>query len=197
LSDGGARRIGMFGGAFDPPHRAHVALARQAVAQLALDELRIFPTGQAWHKSRTLTPAGHRLAMARLAFEGLPKVAVDDREVIRGGATYTVDTLRELRGEHPLAELFLVMGEDQAAAFTTWREWRSIAGMATLAVAQRPGSTAAPLPDGVRTVQLGLEPIEESATGIRARLAAGEDAARLVPPGVAGYIDRHRLYRTT
>ncbi|MDB5947248.1 MAG: nicotinate-nucleotide adenylyltransferase, partial [Ramlibacter sp.] len=74
-----AARIGMFGGAFDPPHIGHVALARAAVEQLALDELRVFPTGQAWHKARDLSPAADRLAMARLAFAEVPHAFVDDR----------------------------------------------------------------------------------------------------------------------
>ena len=72
----GPRRIGMFGGAFDPPHNAHVALVQAAVAQLQLDELRVVPTGHAWHKPRVLTPASDRLAMVRLAFAGLPGVVV-------------------------------------------------------------------------------------------------------------------------
>ncbi len=93
------RRIGLLGGAFDPPHRAHQALARAAIEQMQLSELRILPTGQAWHKARPLSPAPHRLAMARLAFEGLPQATVDDRELRREGPTYTVDTLRELAAE--------------------------------------------------------------------------------------------------
>ena len=72
-------RAGMFGGAFDPPHRAHVALARAAIAQLRLDRLFVVPTGDAWHKARTLTAAAHRLAMTRLAFAGIAQVRVDDR----------------------------------------------------------------------------------------------------------------------
>ena len=74
-----SRRIGIFGGAFDPPHLAHVALAQAAVTQLGLDELRVFPTGQAWHKARALTGAAHRLAMAKLAFGAVPGAVVDDR----------------------------------------------------------------------------------------------------------------------
>ena len=93
---GPRQRLGMFGGAFDPPHNAHVTLAGVAVDQLALDELRIFPTGQAWHKARPLSPSVHRLAMARLAFQGLPRVVVDPRELEREGPTYTVDTLFEI-----------------------------------------------------------------------------------------------------
>jgi len=82
----------MFGGAFDPPHLAHRALAQAAIEQLQLDVLRVLPTGQAWHKSRPLTAASHRLAMSRLAFDGLPQVRLDDREIRRAGPSYTLDT---------------------------------------------------------------------------------------------------------
>lgn len=190
-------RLGVFGGAFDPPHIAHVALASAAAAQLGLDELRIFPTGQAWHKARGLTPAAHRLAMARIAFGGLPRTVIDDRELKRSGPTYTVDTLAELRAEHPGAELFLLMGEDQALAFTRWHDWQRILQLATLCVAARPDvrpEGAARLPDEARTVDLALPPMPESATDVRQRLARGEDVSQLVPPGVASYIDSHHLY---
>jgi nicotinate-nucleotide adenylyltransferase len=111
------RRIGMFGGAFDPPH------------------LGVFPTGQAWHKARELSPAVHRLAMARLAFAGVPHACVDERELQRAGPTYTVDTLRELRLEFPEAELLLVIGADQAESLHSWREGDVIARLATIAIA--------------------------------------------------------------
>jgi nicotinate-nucleotide adenylyltransferase len=192
----GPQRLGIFGGAFDPPHRAHRALAQAAVQQLGLDQLRILPTGQAWHKDRQLTPADHRLAMAQIAFGGIPQAAVDPRELQRAGATYTIDTLRELRAEHPAAELFLVMGQDQAAAFTRWREWEAIAALATLCVAQRPGSAAAGLPAGVHAQSIRLPPMDDSATAIRARLTAGQDISELVPAGVASYIAQHHLYES-
>lgn len=187
----------MFGGAFDPPHAAHVALARAAVEQLALDQLRIFPTGQAWHKQRVLSAAAHRVAMAQLAFGDLPGVAVDGRETLRAGATYTVDTLRELRTEHPAAELFLLMGEDQAAAFATWHDWAAIAAMATLAIARRPGAGHEALPAGVRAVRLDMPEMNLSATAIRQGLTEGRAVSGLVPAPVASYIDRHHLYRKT
>jgi nicotinate-nucleotide adenylyltransferase len=190
----------MFGGAFDPPHRAHVALAEAAVSQLGLDRLYIFPTGDAWHKERTLTPAGHRLAMARLAFDTVPGAVVDDREMRRQGATYSIDTLRELQAEHPGSALFLLMGEDQAAGFTGWRAWKDIAQLATLAVAQRgPGAGVASLqalPD-VRVQPMALPQMPESATEIRARLTARQDITQLVDPRVASYIARHKLYAPT
>jgi len=190
----------MFGGAFDPPHRAHVALAQAAVQQLGLDRLYVFPTGDAWHKARTLTPAEHRLAMARLAFEAVPAVVVDDRELRRSGPTYSIDTLRELQAEYPAAALFLLMGEDQAAGFTTWRAWQDIAQLASLAVVQRgTGAGVASLQalPGVRVQPLALPPMPESATDIRNRLAGGQDITQLVDPRVASYIARHNLYSPT
>lgn len=193
------RRVGMFGGAFDPPHRAHAALARAAVQQLGLDRLYVMPTGDAWHKDRTLTVAEHRLAMSRLAFEALPAVQVDDRELRRSGATYSVDTLRELEAGHPGAQLYLLMGEDQAAGFTRWRAWQEIAGLAVLAVAGRgTGEGVAALralPD-VRVELLDLPQMPESATDVRRRLTEGQDITELVGPAVARYIESHHLYRT-
>ncbi|WP_309246621.1 nicotinate (nicotinamide) nucleotide adenylyltransferase [Ramlibacter montanisoli] len=193
-------RVGMFGGAFDPPHRAHVALARVAIDQLPLDRLYVFPTGNAWHKARTLTPAAQRLAMTQLAFAGLPQVQVDDRELRRAGATYSVDTLRELQAQHPGARLHLLMGEDQAASFTSWRDWQEIARLAVLCVAGRgtgEGVAALRALPGVRLETLQLPQMPESATEIRARLTAGQDITELVEPAVASYIESHDLYQPT
>ncbi len=192
------RRVGVFGGAFDPPHRAHVALARAAIAQLGLDELRILPTGQAWHKARALSPAEHRLAMARLAFEGQPQVTIDARELQRAGPTYTIDTLQDLAAELPGVELYLLMGADQWQAFDTWRRWQDIAKCARLCVLARPGAPA-PLPrPGLPAPQLlELPPLDCSATAIRQALAAGgasSDFARVLPEAVARYISAHGLY---
>lgn len=199
-------RVGVFGGAFDPPHNAHVALVQAALAQLGLAELRIFPTGDAWHKQRALSAGAHRLAMARLAFDGLPGVSVDARELQRAGPTYTLDTLRELQREQPAAELVLILGADQAASLPQWHGWREILGIAVVAVAQRPGAPdgspfdphgLADLPPGARFETLALAPMDTSATEVRSRAAQGQDFSRLVPPAVARYIDQHHLYRST
>jgi len=194
------RRVGMFGGAFDPPHRAHVVLARAAVQQLGLDRLHVLPTGNAWHKARTLSPAEDRLAMTRLAFAALPAVRIDERELRRAGATYSVDTLRELRAEHPGAQLYLLMGEDQAASFTRWHAWPEIAALAVLCVAARgTGEGLARLRTlpGVRVELLQLPQMPESATDIRARLTGRQDIGELLDPAVAGYIESHHLYQNT
>ena len=191
----------MFGGAFDPPHNAHVALADAAVRQLGLSLLYVFPTGDAWHKARTLTAGAHREAMARLAFAGVPSVRVDGRELARGGPTYTVDTLREMHAAHPADELCLLMGEDQAAGFERWHRWQEIAALAVLAVAEREhgggdGMALLKALPGVRVEALQLPPMPESATAIRARLAAGQDITQLVPGPVASYIAQHNLYQS-
>lgn len=197
------QRLGVFGGAFDPPHLAHVWLARAALAQLALDQLRVFPTGQAWHKEGDLTQASHRLAMARIALGSLPRTVIDDRELRRLGPTYTIDTLRELKAEHPAAQLFLVMGEDQAVAFTRWREWQAILHLAIICVAARAHGKRAEGPFGSQfPVEAEFRPIRmpsmpESATEVRERLSGGLGIAHLVPEGVARYIDQHHLYQTT
>lgn len=196
-------RLGVFGGAFDPPHLAHRALAEVALVQLQLDELRILPTGQAWHKTRTLTEAVHRLAMARLAFEGLPRVMVDNREIRRAGPSYTLDTLRELQAEQPRAELYLVMGKDQADALPTWRNWEQIVEFAIICVADRDALTGQeahfiPPPAMVgRFRKLHMPAMDISATGIRARVASHQGIAPLVSPAVARYIEQNHLYQST
>ena len=210
-------RVGVFGGAFDPPHNAHVALAEAAMAQRDLTELRIFPTGQSWHKARTPSSAEHRLAMAELAFGPIPGVIVDARETLRDGPTYTLDTLRELQREKPGVELVLIMGSDQARALPQWHGWQDILALAVVCVAERlessvPGGASDPradggnapirfdphslpgLPAGARFETLELPAVATSATDIRARAARGQDIARLVPPAVARYIDRYHLY---
>ena len=209
MHDAEVHRLGVFGGAFDPPHVAHLALAQHAIAQFALDRLLIIPTGDAWHKTRPLTAAPHRLAMTRLAFAELPQAWVDPREIDRDGPTYTTDTLEGLRLEYPSAKLFLFIGADQARAFQTWHRWQDILRMATLVVAQRQVEGGnekhkvdaqwhnAVSPD-VQILDMPSLPI--SATEIRSHLAQGSQtqAAPLhewLSASVQHYIDQHRLYR--
>ncbi|EYC51505.1 nicotinate-nucleotide adenylyltransferase [Hylemonella gracilis str. Niagara R] len=205
-----ALKIGVFGGAFDPPHLAHQALAEAALLQLGLDVLHIVPTGQAWHKARTLSDAADRLAMCRLAFGGLAQGATrlvfDEREIRRAGPSYTIDTLRELRAEYPGAEFFLVLGQDQAEALTTWNDWQTVVALALICHADRDWEGRAQsftppqaLASRYRKLQMPL--MQHSATGVRAEVAANPDVPPdlrlLVSPAVAGYIETHHLYQTT
>ncbi|WP_332738930.1 nicotinate (nicotinamide) nucleotide adenylyltransferase [Hydrogenophaga sp.] len=206
----GPRRVGMFGGAFDPPHWAHRALAETALKQLGLDVLHILPTGHAWHKTRVLSSAADRVAMCHLAFDDLDRVKIDQREIHREGPSYTADTLHELQREYPDAQLFLVLGADQLLAFRTWVRWQEVLDLATLAVANRATNIGAdaPLDQEVETdlsqVDLPFErlamPLKNiSATAVRARLEQATQSARalevLVPGPVASYISTHHLYQ--
>ena len=195
------QRIGLFGGAFDPPHLAHRALAQVAVDALHLDRLYIVPTGQAWHKSRPLSAAIHRLAMTRLAFEGIPHILIDERELNHPGPSYTVDTLAALRLAHQQAEFFLVMGADQAIKFSTWRDWQQIAAWAQLAIADRPMDDSPQAvasewhnPPHTKTVRLHMPLMPISATDIRLQLQNAQAPQVALSASVIQYIQQHHLY---
>lgn len=211
-----AARIGIYGGAFDPPHLAHVGMAQAAVQQLQLDCLYVIPTGQPWMKQRRLTPAAQRLAMAELAFFSLPHVMVDDCEVRRHGITYTIDTLHELQQRHAHAEWFLVLGQDQLMALPQWHRAETLVQMVTVAVLQRADADQPVLEQALqqvrmqlpalRAVPLDLPASAASSTAIRNGLQQrrNETAAcrmrwllSLVPPAVAQYIEQHQLYFST
>ena len=189
-------RVGLFGGSFDPVHDAHLALARAALDQLELDELRWIPAGQPWQKSRRLAPAAHREAMVRLAIEGEPRFVLDPVELRREGATYTIDTVRQLHAARPATRWFLILGQDQYAALHTWHDWQALLGLVTPAVAARPGVSPEVDPEVARFahVRVDLPPLAVSATDIRRRIAAGESIAEDVPVPVRRYIEQHRLY---
>jgi len=201
------KKIGVFGGAFDPPHKAHVTLAQTALSELALDALHVIPTGQAWHKARSLSPAENRLAMTRLAFQDLPRVVVDDREIRRAGPTFTIDTLQALQAENAGAALYLIMGADQFAAFRQWHQWREILKIAIICIAARARfnwvdgefDTLNELQGSILTLQ--MPPMAVSATQIRQLLAGGlgenQAIADLLPNPVASYIAQHQLYKAS
>jgi nicotinate-nucleotide adenylyltransferase len=191
------QRIGILGGAFDPPHNAHVAMAEAALAQFSLDELRVIPTGDAWHKPRDLSSGVHRAEMARLAFGHLSKVKIDEIELCRQGPSFTIDTLRALKHQLPEAQVFLFIGADQGKSLATWREIKEIAQSAIICVAEReiPGLPESVVPShDIPTQALKLPVLPHSATQVRARVAQGQTIDALVPKPVALYIQRHHLY---
>lgn len=186
------RRIGLFGGSFDPVHHAHVALARAALRDAALDELRWIPAGQPWQKTRAVTAAEHRAAMVALAIEGEPRFVLDPIELNRPGPSYMLDTVRALQAAQPGAQWFLIIGQDQQAGLPSWHGAEELLGRVTLAVAHRPG---APETQVVSGCVVEMPPIDLSSTDVRARCAAGLPIDQMVPAKVARYIDQHGLYR--
>jgi nicotinate-nucleotide adenylyltransferase len=196
------RRIGLFGGTFDPPHVGHLAIAECARDRLGLDEVRFIPAGQPPHKRGVrITGAARRVAMARLAVRGNRAFAVSTIETRRGGPSFTIETLRAVAREAPDARLFLLMGADSLSEFRTWREPEAILRLATLAVAERPAAVAragrrrAGHPPRGRVVWLDNVGIAVSSSLVRARVREGRSIRYLVPDTVAAYIARHRLYR--
>jgi nicotinate-nucleotide adenylyltransferase len=173
-------RTAILGGAFDPPHLGHVALAEGALGALGADRLLVLVTANPGHKLSELD-AETRLSLARLAFAGLPntEVRLDDH-------SYTVDYLRDVRPE----DAVLVIGADQWAVFDTWREPDEIKRLIPIAVAARPGETQ---PEGeVEVFQIDQLPI--SSSDVRGRVARGESIEDLVPASVAREIARRGLY---
>ncbi len=193
------RRIGLFGGTFDPPHFGHLALAEWAREQLRLDRVLFVPAGAPPHKrARRLSSVAARVAMTRLAVRGNPAFRLSQLEVRRRGPSFTVDTLRAVRAADPGVEVFLLMGEDSLDDFRTWHEPAAIRGLARLAVARRPQGRrrARARGDSRGLVWLDNPGLELSSSAIRARVRAGRSVRYLVPDAVARYLARHRLYRS-
>jgi nicotinate-nucleotide adenylyltransferase len=191
------KRIGLFGGSFDPVHVAHVALARLALSEMQLDEIRWIPVGQQPQKARGLAAPAHREAMVRLAIEGEPCFVLERCELQRRGPSFTLDTVRELQDAELGNEWFLILGQDQYAGLHTWRDWRELLGRVTLAVANRPGAATPPHADVARAPHrvVALPMMDISSTQIRERIEAGQGIDNLVPAAVARYIAQHHLYR--
>jgi nicotinate-nucleotide adenylyltransferase len=191
------KRIGLFGGTFDPPHLAHLELARVARDELRLDEVRWIPAGRPWQKSRRISPAAHREAMVQLAIAGEPGFVLDRSETRREGPSFTLDTVREMQAAEPGAEWFLLIGGDQYAGLHTWRDWPELLSRVALAVANRPGHMPPVDPEVLRHTHrvVPLPMLDISSTDIRERVSRGEPITDLVPPQVARYIDQHALYR--
>ena len=191
------KKIGLFGGSFDPVHSAHVALAQVALSQLQLDAVRWVPAGEPWQKTRELASPAHRAAMVQLAIADEPRFALERCELNRVGPSFTLDTVRELQAAEPDAQWFLIIGQDQYVGLHTWRDWKALLQLVTLAVAMRPGVPAQANPEVQRVGQqpVALPMMDISSTEIRERVASGQGIDRLVPAAVARYIDRHHLYR--
>ena len=201
------RRIGILGGTFDPPHLGHLLIAETARVALQLESVLFLPAGEPWLKSgQRITPAAHRLRMVRLAVADNPHFHVCDCEIRRSGATYTVDTLRELRRAYPDAtELYFIVGSDVLAQFHRWKEPEAILELCRLAVIERPGGPADAMaalsgrfPEAVNSgavVSLTGPRVDFSASELRRILAAGQSARYQIPDAVADYIAANELYR--
>jgi nicotinate-nucleotide adenylyltransferase len=198
------RKIGIFGGSFDPVHFGHLRPALEVLDALSLDHMLFVPSGDPPHRGAPVASAEQRLAMLRAAVADEPRFRVDERELRRAAPSYTVDTLAELRREHPEDSLVLVVGMDAFLGFPGWHRWQEMFGLAHVAVAHRPGWT---LQSGGEIAQVLkerraealegtagkvlLQPVtqlEISSTQVRETVARSGDLRYLVPEAVRTYI---------
>jgi len=187
------------GGTFDPIHHGHLVAASEVQAWFDLDEVVFVPTGDPWQKSdRTVSPTEHRYLMTVIATAANPRFRVSRVDIDRGGPTYTIDTLRDLRQELPDAELYFITGADALADIFTWRDASTLFEMAQFVGCTRPGyEMDASMLEGIpadRVTLVEIPALAISSTDCRDRAAAGEPVWYLVPDGVVQYIAKHRLY---
>ena len=197
-------RLGIFGGAFNPPHTGHLVCAQEAVVQLQLDRVLFMPVGQAPHRELQSDPgAEERFEMVERATADDERFEASRLEVDREGPSYTLDTLRALRESRPDDELFLILGGDQAASLPAWHEPEEVLALATVAVVERVSWSRNAI--GIRVSRLKGEReiryldmplIQISSSVIRRRVAGGQPIRYLVPDGVAAYVEEHGLYGT-
>ena len=197
--------IGIFGGRFDPVHRAHLAMAKAAVDQLQLQEMLWVVSANAVHKS-IVASAEHRLNMVRLALEELqdPRMKLDAREIHaaeRGEDNPSFKTLQSLQEERPSQEWVWILGEDQLQAFTSWQRWEWLTQNMALAVFRRPADNSpvlqvphALIAVGARVIPINLQADAVSSSQIRENINKGLSIQTLVPPSVASHLAAHALY---
>jgi nicotinate-nucleotide adenylyltransferase len=195
-------RLGILGGAFNPPHIGHLVCAQEAVLQLGLDRLLFVPMGQAPHREIEQDPGAEaRLEMCELAVEDDERFEVSRLEVDREGPSYTSETLRALAGEGSEDELYLVLGGDQAASLSKWHEPEEVLRLATVAVVPRTGFHREAIAVKIASLKgaagvrfFDMPRVDVSSTLVRHRVAGGKPIRHLVPDRVIGYIEDNELY---
>jgi nicotinate-nucleotide adenylyltransferase len=195
---GDAQRIGVMGGTFDPIHHGHLVAASEVTQVFALDEVVFVPTGQPWQKEdRQVSPSEDRYLMTVIATASNPRFSVSRIDIDRGGPTYTIDTLRDLRAERgDEAELFFITGADALEQIMSWQDVNELFKLAHFVGCTRPGHrlTGHGLPED-RVSLVEIPALAISSTDCRRRVARGEPIWYLVPDGIVQYIAKRRLYR--
>jgi len=190
------RRLGVFGGTFDPVHNGHLAAAVNARRALALDLVLVIPARDPWQKQdRELAPADDRLAMLEAAMAGVEGVEVSRLELDRPGPTYTADTVEDLHREHPDAELFLIVGADAAADLATWDRQEVIRDLTTVVIVSRADIDEPDAPGpGWRVDHVRIPPLAISSTDLRRRAADGDPLDGLMPAAAIRCLRERGLY---
>ncbi len=190
-------RLGVFGGTFDPPHIGHLIVAEDVAAALELDRVLFIPAGTHPLKgARVETPSDLRVRMIAAATSGSELFLVDDREVLRTGPSYTIDTIHELKAESPAAELYLLIGSDILGEIHRWHRIEELVHAAQLVVMSRAGSDMDPgSVAGVAVVSVGVTHVDISSSDVRERVRTGRPYRYLVPGPVYEIMVDQALYR--
>ncbi|HEU4841267.1 MAG TPA: nicotinate-nucleotide adenylyltransferase [Ilumatobacteraceae bacterium] len=191
----GTRRVGLFGGTFDPPHVGHLVTAVNVRHALDLDVVVLMVANVPWQKegSRSITPALDRLAMVEAAVADVPGLEAGRLEIDLGGPSFTADTLRALAEREPDVELFTIVGDDAAAGLATWERHVEVIARSRLVVVDRPGETVS-LADDVPWIHVEVPRLEVSSTDLRARFVDGRPLDYLVTDPVLQVIAERGLY---
>ncbi|MBU6401272.1 MAG: nicotinate (nicotinamide) nucleotide adenylyltransferase [Verrucomicrobia bacterium] len=190
-----SKRLGLFGGSFDPVHLGHLLVAQAALEELRLDRLFFIPAAQSPFKPG-VEPASpqERLRLLRLALAGQPACEIDEQEISRGGVSYSIDTVRDYTRRFAGATLFYLIGADHVPQLCKWRAADELAQQVQFVVIPRPGEPAAPLRPPFRGPTLRGFPVGISSSEVRERVRTGLPITGLVPPAVAEAIRNQRLY---
>lgn len=198
------RRLGVMGGTFDPIHHGHLVAASEVANEFGLDEVIFVPTGNPWQKEgKTVSPAEDRYLMTVIATASNPRFSVSRVDVDREKSTYTVDTLRDLRSQHPNAELYFITGADALESILTWQNWEELFELAKFVGVSRPGFELGvehlakhlrSLPADTLTL-MEIPALAISSTDCRRRAGENRPVWYLVPDGVVQYISKRNLYR--
>lgn len=199
------KKIGLFGGTFNPIHNGHLHIAEKFAQQCGLDCVIFLPAGEPYHKNTDLLPATHRLKMVELAISGSPQFAVSDCDVVREGATYTIDTIQIFKQYYPNAQFYWLMGMDSLLKLHTWKNWQTLVRQVKIAVANRTGGNLAQAPRELHSwlgaalqsgdlILLNAETVDISSSQIRANWAAGKNMRNGLPEKVADYIEQNQLF---
>lgn len=200
------KNIGLFGGTFNPIHNGHLHMANAFAEQCQLDCVIFLPAGDPYHKNTDLVAPEHRLNMTELATTNNPKFAVSDCDLVRGGATYSIDTVQIFKQHYPKAQLYWLMGMDSLMNLHKWKNWQTFVRQTKIVVANRTGDTLAKAPRELHAwlgealqsgnlVLLNADTVDISSSQIREQIAQGKNMLNWLPEKVADYIQQHDLYR--
>jgi nicotinate-nucleotide adenylyltransferase len=185
-------KIGILGGTFNPPHTGHIVIAKEAKEKLGLDKVFFIPTNIPPHKDKEDIDSSHRLQMVRIATQKNSSFEVLDLEIKRGGVSYTIDTVKELKQKYPEVDFYLIIGSDLANKFSSWKDYQELKNLVKIVVAQREDN---PLKNTGDFKVIDITQIDICSSKIREMIRQGKSVDEYLDKDVKDYIEQHKLYK--